>query len=49
LIRSLLVNRLFILNHKRLLRAIYQYHKSHLFFCASESECQRIFVQAVTR
>jgi 2-polyprenyl-3-methyl-5-hydroxy-6-metoxy-1,4-benzoquinol methylase len=41
-----LCNRWFILNNARLLKAIYRYHKSRLFYCKSENDCQRLFLQA---
>jgi SAM-dependent methyltransferase len=49
LILKLLSNRMFILNNARLLSIIYRWYKKNLFFCASERECQRIFVKAVAR
>ncbi|MBI2354870.1 MAG: class I SAM-dependent methyltransferase [Deltaproteobacteria bacterium] len=49
LILNLLSNRLFILNSPRLLSMVYRWYKKNLFFCASEKDCQRIFVKAVAR
>ena len=49
LILKVLNNRLFILNSPRLLSMIYRWYKNNLFFCASEKECQRIFVKAVAK
>lgn len=46
---KLLSNRLFILSNARLLDAIYRWYKSNLFFCTSESSCQRVFVRAVAK
>jgi SAM-dependent methyltransferase len=48
-ILNVLSNRLFVLNSPRLLSIIYRWHKNSLFFCASEKECQRIFVKAVVK
>jgi 2-polyprenyl-3-methyl-5-hydroxy-6-metoxy-1,4-benzoquinol methylase len=43
---KLLCNQWFVLNNLRLLRVIYRSHKSQLFYCKSESDCQRLFIQA---
>jgi 2-polyprenyl-3-methyl-5-hydroxy-6-metoxy-1,4-benzoquinol methylase len=43
---KMLCNRWIILNNARLLKAIYRYHKSRLFYCKSENDCQRLFLQA---
>lgn len=47
LLGKILCNKYFVLNNVQLLNFIYRYHKNNLFFCRSESECQRIFVEAV--
>jgi len=44
--KKVLSNRLFILSNPVLLRAIYSFYKKKLFFCDSESRCQRLFVAA---
>jgi len=49
LMSALLSNRLFTLNSGRLLNAIYGWYKTSLFRCASEAECQRVFVRAVAK
>lgn len=49
LILKVLSNRLFILSSPRLLSIIYRWYKNNLFFCASEKDCQRIFVKAVAK
>jgi 2-polyprenyl-3-methyl-5-hydroxy-6-metoxy-1,4-benzoquinol methylase len=49
IVSAILSNRLFILNNRHLLRAIYHWYKKNLFFCDSEKSCQRIFVKAVAR
>ncbi len=49
LLDRMLCNRLFVLNHQRLLNALYRWHRRHLFLCASERECQRLYVRAVAR
>ena len=49
LILKVLSNQLFILNNPRLLSMIYRWYKKNLFPCASEKECQRIFVKAVAK
>lgn len=46
-ITRLLQNRFFILNHRPTLAALYRWYKNHLFHCAGEAECQRLFVEAV--
>lgn len=46
---KLLNNGLFILNNQRLLSMVYRFYKKYLFLCASERECQRIFVKAVAK
>ena len=46
---KILSNRFFILNNPRLLSIIYGWYKKNLFFCASEKDCQRIFVKAVAK
>ena len=43
---KVLCNRWFVLNNSRLLRAIYRYHKSQLFYCKTENDCQRLFIEA---
>ena len=45
-LNMLLSNKLFILNNKMLLDALYNWHKSSLFDCDHEKHCQRIFVHA---
>lgn len=45
----ILSNRFIILNDQYILSMIYRWYKRNLFFCASEKECQRIFVKAVAR
>jgi SAM-dependent methyltransferase len=45
----LLSNGLFSLNHRGALNLIYAFYKRHLFHCASEAQCQRIFVRAIAR
>jgi len=49
LMLKVLSNRLFILNNPRLLSMIYCWYKNNLFFCTSETQCQRIFVKAMAR
>lgn len=49
LLNTALCNRLFVLNHERLLAALYRLHRRHLFHCDSERECQRLYVQALVR
>ena len=49
MIDALLVNRVFILNHKRTRNFLYQYYKSKLFFSGSEKQCGRIFIKATLR
>jgi len=49
LLGFMLGNRYFLLNHRGLLKAAYSYYKRHLFPCADEGECQRLFVVARVR
>lgn len=49
LLTSLLSNRFFVLNHRRALSLIYDYYARHLFQCESETECQRLYVEARIR
>jgi 2-polyprenyl-3-methyl-5-hydroxy-6-metoxy-1,4-benzoquinol methylase len=49
LLELALCNRLFVLNHRRLLDALYRWHGRHLFAAASERDCQRIYVRAAAR
>lgn len=49
LISKILSNSLVSLNNPCLLSIIYRWYKHNLFLCASEKECQRIFVKSVAR
>ena len=49
IVNRLLCNRLFVLNHRGFLDRIYRLYAKRLFNCESETECQRIFVKAVTK
>lgn len=49
LLNILLCNRFFVLNDRRLLAMLYRWYKQRLFLCASERECQRIYIEAVAR
>lgn len=49
LMADLLCNRFFILNSGAALNWIYNFHRSYLFHCTCEQECQRIFVLAEAR
>lgn len=49
LLKRILYNQYFVLNHPRLLDFAYHWYMKHLFFCDSERECQRIYVEAVAR
>jgi 2-polyprenyl-3-methyl-5-hydroxy-6-metoxy-1,4-benzoquinol methylase len=44
---GVLCNSLFVLNNRRILNYIFQYHKKWLFTCSSEKDCQRLYVEAV--
>lgn len=48
-LNRLLINRLFVLNHPALLARIFSYYMRTMFHCASEGECQRLYVRAVRR
>jgi SAM-dependent methyltransferase len=47
-LRGLMRNRLFILNHPRILNRIYSFYKKNLFLC-SELECARFGIVAIKR
>lgn len=47
LLNMLLYNRYVILNDHRMLDLAYRWYMKNLFFCVSESECQRIYLEAV--
>lgn len=49
LMNYFLCNRYFILNNRYMLDLLYKWHRENLFHCASEDECQRIYVAAVAR
>ena len=49
IIDTILVNRFFVLNHKRVRNSIYRYFKSTLFFADSEKHCGRIFIKAIKK
>lgn len=49
LFNLLLCNRLFILNSRFLLKAMYRIYKNHLFHCNHEKQCQRLFVKAIAK
>lgn len=46
IVRALIGNQWFILNHAGLLERIYRYYRARLFDCESEAQCQRVFVVA---
>jgi 2-polyprenyl-3-methyl-5-hydroxy-6-metoxy-1,4-benzoquinol methylase len=47
LLNMLLYNRYVILNDHRMLDLAYRWYMKNLFYCVSESECQRIYLEAV--
>lgn len=49
LINSVLSNRFFVLNNRKILVYLYRFYKSCLFICQSEEECQRIFIKAIPK
>jgi 2-polyprenyl-3-methyl-5-hydroxy-6-metoxy-1,4-benzoquinol methylase len=49
IVNQILANRLFILSNARLLKMVYTYYKQHLFYCSSETSCQRLFVHATAK
>lgn len=49
LMEQVLNNRLFVLNSRVLLNAIYGWYRRALFTCATEAECQRLFILARAR
>jgi 2-polyprenyl-3-methyl-5-hydroxy-6-metoxy-1,4-benzoquinol methylase len=49
LLRFILGNRYFILNHRGMLNRLYDHYRRRLFACRHEDECQRLFVLARAR
>lgn len=49
LIDTILTNRIFVLNNKRLGGILYRYYKNHLFLATNEASCQRMVVRARRR
>lgn len=49
LMEQILGNRLFILNNRVLLNAMYRWYRRTLFKCETEAECQRLFLLARAR
>lgn len=48
-IMAVLGNRIFVLRNPLMLSLVYKFYQKKLFSCASEYECQRLFVKAVAR
>jgi SAM-dependent methyltransferase len=46
LLAGMMSNRFFVLNNRRALSLIYGYYMRHLFKCDSETQCQRLYVEA---
>jgi len=49
MLRFMLGNRYFILNHRGMLNRLYDYYRRRLFACSHEGECQRLYVLARAR
>lgn len=49
ILQALLCNSFFVLNNRRLLNFLYNLYSKYLFFCPSESQCQRIYVKAIAK
>lgn len=49
LLNKLLYNGHFILNNQRILNLAYRWYTKNLFYCNFESQCQRIYLEAVAR
>lgn len=48
-LNRLLINRAFVLNHQGLLNWVFAYYMQTMFHCASEDQCQRLYLRAVRR
>lgn len=45
-LNTVLHNKLFTLNNKKILNKLYHFYKKHLFLCGNEKSCQRIYINA---